>query len=710
MSQRILFAALVGAGLTLAGCSDDTAANPDAGPDLTAPDAGGDLITGDVEVDTGAPDADVGLPDVVEPPPCTEAVCYEPLASDQYPEAQTPPRHALHCNERGIANGCPAGTECGDVTNMYGFIVPACVPLERTFDVLDVDISFGSETSADDRRGVPVQVSFASNAAAFPARDETRFDFSPWTSFITFTHRDSGRQWSEPIPLDPNDGFGINLRRGVHDVFMTLQEADFPGSNISTIEQRGTLSIDGAGSVVIDQGAAEVEVRLRYLGSPLTGAESQSMSVTLIAEGGRRFFHQYTSGERGITQLSVPPGTYTTEIASNGTLPSLFPGLPMTIELPIEVPETTELQIDLETELVAGTLEVNGTPAGEEGEVASLMFTNGERLQRVTVSPSEPGVFRAILWPRERYDVYYSNNRGAEGLLAQDWSPRDEQPLDLEVETELVTFTLDVSELEPRVGEPIWVNLLTRHATVPFANQIWHQNVEAVDGVAEWEVEMVPGERVDASINTFNSIMPQGRWQVADGLVVDSENDLDIEVADVTVWYEFNYQDGTPARVSQSQVYFEGLDGPDFSSVWGQVFEERATSMRVYADEASAYLWPSTGGTGIPYQRYELGTVDVEDGRDFVFEAVAYRMEGDVTVNGRPLEGGLDRWQTGYLQFLSPVGGGQTMWIEPGMSDYALTVGQGAYRVNFTCQGEHCVELGHGTQNLVAYDAVRLRP
>lgn len=700
-------AALLVASALGAGCSDEGGDTEVVGATV---DAGGDADAGldaDANGDVGADGGSDIREDIVEPPVCTGPVCFAPLAAEDYPEAQDPPRHALHCNERGLTSGCPEGTRCGNVRELpdgrRGPVCEASGPL----DDLRLDFAPASSLPAGDDT-VAVDLRFRTAGEPFPARDATLLPNNPWTSRVRLTHRESGAQWAEPLPERPADGVLVNLPRGVYDVLLITNEVDFPAGGIPTTETRGILTVEDAGEAVIDPQMASLTLRLRYLDSTLTGAESAALIVSLEGESGQTITHQYTAQERGIAELALREGQYELSVRSNGTLPSLFPATPLTVSVDIRVPETRDIVVDLAPALVEVPLTVNGEPAGSDGDGRhALLFESDGVVQRASVSPSSPGVARALLWPGGRYDVWYSDGAAAHAPVARDWSPRASEPLAASVTLEPVSFELDLSDQIDPGG--IFANLTLRHSDAEdVATFVWIEYIGAdEDGILRWETELVPGEPYDVGLNANQRPFPQGRWTIAEDLEIAERNVLEPELVEVEIDVEFTDADGRPVTTSGAQFYLEG-DDPNMEFIYLSL-GSGATSFTTYGGRARASMWPVWDNTRrVPYQRYQLGEVDLEEGAAFELSTRVHRMQGELQYEGEPfLEG--DRFDYAYLQVSSPAIGSQTHSFSAGSSDFNVAFGPGTYNVDVYCGGEGCGANGVGVNVVRLIEAIRFR-
>ncbi len=709
------------------GCGDPAStAEPDAGSDdTTTPDT---VVSGDADIDPGGNDADVEQaevsPDVdqvevqdtadadveeeIGPAVCMTDVCYSPLEFADYPEAQDPPVQALHCNEQGIGNGCPPGTFCGPVTQLTSQIrKPVCVAEGLDSGEFDLTFGQGSEMSQSDDEAVEVHIEFRLDGRDFPLRNEALFTAFPWRDRITFTHRVTGQQWTEPIPADPTGGFDIDLRPGLHDVWITLNPADFVGAGVPETVQRGVLDVGSADTGVIDLRNPELTLTLRYRGNVLTGAESSIFRAWLTGDNGQVVFHQFTQGERGIAALRVPEGTYTLSLASNGSLPSLFPAVPLVTEVPIRPPGTTEVLLDLDPLLVSGSVTVNGEPLGsEDGPVGTLLFAQEGTVQRVPMDTRNPGTFLTLLWSGQRYDVLFQGVNNQISLVESDWRPDD--GADFEFDLETVSFDLEATGL-PRGQElsSMVQSLVVRNRALPSQVSWYYQNSST--NRTHWEIEMIPGQVLDISLQLNGGTTLQGRWPIAEELEVQSENTISVPFVQVSISSSFEWQDGTPIGVTGNSAYFyrEG----DENMMSGSVnLGSTPTTYTVIPGTVSVYVYPGwNGDRTIPRQQYRLGEFELEEGASLDLRGIAYMLYGDIFWNGERMSIH-DDYYRGLVQWYSQNAGGNAVWLQVDQREYELGVAAGIYTASFTCRGEDCSDEGLGTNALPVWDAVQFMP
>lgn len=709
------------------GCGDSASTpDPDAEADATpSPDS---VVSGDSEIDTGRNDADVEsaevspdmaqveVQDTVEadieqeigPAVCTTDVCYFPLEFSDYPEAQDPPAQALHCNEGGIGNGCPPGTVCGPVMQLTSQVrKPVCIA--EGLDSGEIDLAFGqgSEMSQSDDQAVEVHIEFRLDGQDFPFRVESTFANFPWNDRITFTHRVTGQQWTEPIPADPTGGFDINLRPGEHDVVIALNPGDFVGGGVPETVQRGVLVVTEADTGVIDLRNPELQLTLRYRGNVLTGAESSIFRAWLTGDHGQVVFHQFTQGERGIADLRVPEGTYTLSVATNGSLPSLFPAVPLTTEVPIRPPGTTEVLIDLDPQLVSGTVTVNGEPLGsEDGPFGTLLFAQGTTVQRVPMDTQDPGSFLTLLWAGQPYDVLFQGTNNQISLVQADWRPDD--GTDFEFDLEMVSFDLEATGLaRGQELSSIAQSLVVRNRALPGVVSWYYQN--SPTDRTHWDIEMIPGQVLDISLQLNGGATLQGRWPIAEELEVESENTITVPFVQLTIASSFEWQDGTPIGVTGNSAYFyrEGDENMMSGSVsLGTV----PTTYTVIPGTVSVYVYPGwNGDRTIPRQQYRLGEFELEEGASLDLKGIAYMLYGDVFWNGERMAIH-DDYYRGLVQWYSMNAGGNAVWLQVDQREYELGVAAGIYTASFTCRGLDCSEEGLGTSALPIWDAVQFLP
>jgi hypothetical protein len=474
------------------------------------------------------------------------------------------------------------------------------------------------------------------------------------------------------------------------------------------MEGRGVLDVTRRGAVTIQHAAYPLQIALRYADSMLTSAESSLMTVILQSVDGRVFTRRLNGGERGRVTMRLPPDTYSLTVQVAPGLESLFPTLPMGLSYPIGVPETETVAVTLTTELISGTLEIDGEPA--TASQGTLQFVNGTMIQNVRVSSTEPGVFRALMWPHETYDIYYVSDQSAAVLLESDWR-WDGEELDFSVDIEPFEVRLNGAGLDLTETSISGLSLSVRHHDHPSAPWLYNYSSRLDDEVIVFEGWAILGETVDLTLNSHQEPFPRGQWRVATEVTLESETEVLLEWDEVDVDIDLFYQDGTRVLHNNVTLYFYNLDerlGWE-SSIYMYVNNEGPrTTANVFPGEYRMYAYPSWTDSRYPTQRFELGTVSIDGRTELDIDLLAYRMSGAVSYRGEDLPTAEGLWR-GSVQYLNQNYGGASVWLPTaGPATYELSVASGTYTITYRCQPENCVEAGLGTNTIVVYDGVRL--